>query len=272
MDQQQRVAKLFDEVADTYDNVGVEFFQPIASGLVAALRPRPGERALDIGCGRGAVLFSLATAVGSAGLVTGLDMSPRMVQATADDVARAGLNIEVRVGDAMAPDFPVRSFDVVASSLVLFFLPDPLAALQSWRELLVEGGRVGVSTFGAHDDRWAQKVDGVLQARAHPGNQESSSTGRRGPFGSDEGMERLLSSAGYRNVRTVTSVVTPRFEDCDHWYRWSMSAGFRRFWQAIPKDQLEEVKAEVLAAVDECRDENGRIGFDEGVRYTFGER
>src|ERR1700694_6211840 len=120
---QQRMAKLFNDLADTYDAVGVEFFQPIASGLVMALDPRPGEQALDLGCGRGAVLFPLAAAVGPSGSVTGLDLSPRMVQATADDVGRAGLDIELLIGDAMAPDLPAGSYDLVASSLVLFFLP-----------------------------------------------------------------------------------------------------------------------------------------------------
>jgi ubiquinone/menaquinone biosynthesis C-methylase UbiE len=51
------VAALFDRVADTYDTVGVEWFGPIGRGLVAELGPTAGERALDIGCGRGAVLF-----------------------------------------------------------------------------------------------------------------------------------------------------------------------------------------------------------------------
>ncbi|HEX7459514.1 MAG TPA: methyltransferase domain-containing protein, partial [Acidimicrobiales bacterium] len=166
MNQQQRVARLFDDLADTYDAVGVEFFQPIASGLVEALAPRPGERALDVGCGRGAVLFPLAAAVVPNGSATGLDLSPRMVQATIDDATGADLDVVVRVGDAMAPDLPAGSYDLLASSLVLFFLPDPNAALRAWRELLVEGGRVGVSTFGPYDERWADTVDGALRAHA----------------------------------------------------------------------------------------------------------
>jgi len=84
-------------------------------------------------------------------------------------------------------------------------------------------------------------------------------------------MEKLLTDAGYRHVRTVSSVVAPRFEDCERWYDWSMSVGQRQFWQAIPDEQLDEVKAAVFAAVGECRDERGRIGFDQTVRYTLGE-
>ena len=51
--------------------------------------------------------------------------------------------MEVVVGDAQEPDLPEQSFDALASSLVLFFLPDPAAALRAWRMLLVDGGRIG---------------------------------------------------------------------------------------------------------------------------------
>lgn len=272
MDQQDRVARIFDEVADTYDAVGVEFFQPIASGLVAALDPQPGERAVDMGCGRGAVLVRLIEAVGPSGQVTGLDLSPRMVEATATDLARAGLNVEVRVGDVMSPNLPPGDYDVVASSLVLFFLPDPPAALRGWRELLVDGGRIGVSTFGSVDERWAETVDTTLQAFVPKEIAAARPARRQGPFGSDQAMERLLTEAGYRKVRTLGGVVAPRFDDGEQWYRWSMSAGQREFWNSVPQEQVEEVKAAAFAAVAKCRREDGRIGFDQQVRYTLGVR
>ena len=54
-----RVAALFDRVAPTYESVGVPWFEPIADGLVRAVAPQPGERAVDLGCGRGAALVRL---------------------------------------------------------------------------------------------------------------------------------------------------------------------------------------------------------------------
>ena len=51
MDQRERIAALFDRVADTYDRVGVDLFQPIAARLVEEVAPMVGERVVDIGCG-----------------------------------------------------------------------------------------------------------------------------------------------------------------------------------------------------------------------------
>src|SRR6478735_3874517 len=160
MPQPQGIGGVFDRVADTYDAVGVPWFTPIAAGLVDELAVTPGERVLDIGCGRGAALRPLALATGSGGRAVGIDLAPRMVELTALDLADLP-QVEVLVGDAQAPAFAPASFDVAAASLVLFFLPDPAAGLRAWAELVVPDGRIGVSTFGAQDERW-RAVDEVF--------------------------------------------------------------------------------------------------------------
>jgi hypothetical protein len=110
----------------------------------------------------------------------------------------------------------------------------------------------------------------VLRAHAPPGIADARTTGQQGPFDSDEGMESLLREAGFRGVRTVLGTVRPRFENPEQWYRWSRSTGLRQFWEGIPESERVEVQATVFAAVAECRDETGRIGFDQQIRYTIG--
>lgn len=263
------VAALFDRMADDYDSVGVDFFQPIAQGLVDAVDPQPGERVLDVGCGRGAALLRLAERVAPGGTAVGVDLSPRMVDHARETAAQAAVEVEVRVGDAMDPDV-VGPFDVVVSSAVLFFLPDPAGALRRWRSLLAPGGRIGVSTFGPYDERWRRTVDAALAAHAPADGRDARTTGAAGPFASDQGMEQLLGEAGFVDLRTEGTVVRPRFDDPAHWHRWSMSVGQRRFWEAVPAERFDEVRAAVYAAVDACRDDEGRIGFDQQVRYTLG--
>jgi ubiquinone/menaquinone biosynthesis C-methylase UbiE len=268
-EQQARVTDIFHRVADTYDAVGVDFFGPIAAGLVEQLAPQPGERALDVGCGRGAALFRLAEAVGPDGHVTGIDVAPGMVERTRADVAAAGLGsfVDVSIGDAGALDVPPASFDVVASSLVLFFLGDPLAALRSWHPALVEGGRLGVSTFGPFSEEWSD-VERALRSHLPP-EQLDARTNTGGPFSSDEAMEALVAAAGYTDVRTETTTVEVRFADHEAWYRWSMSHGQRQMWEAIPPEQFDRVRDEAVAALHAGARPDGALGFDQQVRYTL---
>ena len=272
-DQRAAVAGVFDRAAETYDQVGVELFGPIAGRLVAELAPHPGEVALDIGCGRGAALLPLAEAVGPSGRVVGIDLSPRMVEAAAAQVAArsVGATVEVRVGDAQGPDLTPGTFDVIASSLVLFFRPDPPGALSAWRELLADGGRLGISSFGPFSEHW-HEVDAVFKPylpaqMADPRTQRQDS-----PFNSDEGVEHLLAGAGFSDVRTVTFDLEVRFADADHWHRWTWSVGQRRMWEAIPEDRWDEVRRQASERLEATRDAEGRIGFDQTVRLTLGRR
>jgi ubiquinone/menaquinone biosynthesis C-methylase UbiE len=264
------VAALFDRVADTYDAVGVEWFGPIGRGLVAELGPTAGERALDIGCGRGAVLFPLAVAVGTTGRVLGIDLAPRMVELTAADAS--GLEqVELRVADAASPALLPASFDVVASSLVLFFLPDPAAALRTWANLLVPGGRLGVATFGEQDPRW-RVLEQLFMPHLPPAMLDARTSGRNGPFASDAGVAALLSGAGLVEVRTAQLTVTPVFDDPEHWLRFSRSHGQRAMWDAVPADQRDRLLREVVDRLEGMRDDDGRIRLTQQARYTLGRR
>ena len=263
-----RVAGLFDALAADYDGSGVDFFQPIAAGLLDALPPVPGERWLDQGCGRGAVALPAAAA---GAVVTARDIAPRMVAIVRDAAAAQGLVIDVDVDDAQSPDLPAASFDVVASSAVLFFLPDPAAALRAWLPLLVPGGRLGVTTFGAVDDRWAH-VDAVFTPYLPPGMSDARTTGKWGPFASDEGMERLVEEAGFTDVRTVAWTLPVRFADADQWLAFSWSTGQRRMWLSVPEEDRDAVRAEAVARLRSYADPDGSVTFTQGVRHTLARR
>lgn len=120
------VAQIFDSVVGVYDQSGVPFFTPVGERLVGLLEPRPGERCLDIGCGRGAVTLPLARAVGPTGSVDAVDVSPAMVEATRSLAEEAGLGqVHAEVGDAAdLSGYEPGSYDVVGSSLVIFFLSE----------------------------------------------------------------------------------------------------------------------------------------------------
>jgi ubiquinone/menaquinone biosynthesis C-methylase UbiE len=266
-----RVARLFDELAPTYDQTGVAFFEPIARRLVELLEVRRGQRALDIGCGRGAATFPLAASVGPHGEVTGVDVAPAMVELAREQAARAGVrNVRFETMDATAPPLPETSFDVVASSLVLFFLPDPAGALGRWLRLAAPGGRVGISTFGPQDEVWTA-VDGLFGKYLPAGLLDARTSGTKGPFASDAGMEELARACGARSVRTVSEPLDVVFPDAEAWRAFSMSVGQRAMWRQVPAERHEELFAEAASLLDRARRADGRIVLTQQVRYTLAE-
>lgn len=94
---------------------------------------RPGRGALlDLGCWVG---FLLAEARVRGWRATGLEPS-----AFASAYARDVLGLDVITGELLTTPLPARSFDVVTMGDVVEHLPEPRAALERVRELLVPGG------------------------------------------------------------------------------------------------------------------------------------
>lgn len=262
------VASLFDQLAPGYDQGEVPWFTPIGSRLVELTASQPGDRALDIGAGRGAATFPLLDAVGQRGHVTAVDLSPAMVELLGTAAMdRATRNLDVHVGEASPDRLEPASFDVVTASLVLFFDPEPEQTLRRWLALLRPGGRIGLSTFGPTDAAWAAAEQVVLQY-APPAMLDARTTGRVGPFASTETMTTLLQNAGALDVDSHDEPLEVVLPDAAAWQRWTMTLGLRQLWNAVPPAELDAVLTEVTAALEADRREDGLLHLTQQVRYT----
>jgi ubiquinone/menaquinone biosynthesis C-methylase UbiE len=265
----RRVAQLFDTVAEDYDQSGASFFQPIAQGLVDVLDLTSGERVVDIGCGRGAVTFPAARAVGETGAVMAVDISPAMVELTRRGAEEGGYGqVSTAVVEPDDLGLPSGSADAVAASLVLFFAADPAATLRSWMELLVPGGRIGLSTFGDPDPTW-ERVDALFRPYLPPELLDARTTGEKGPFASDEGMENLCRSCGATDTRTVRVPVPVHFQDAAQWRAFSMGTGQRMFWGFVPEERRPSLYDEAAGILESARTDEGDIRLVQDVRYTL---
>lgn len=264
------IAGLFDKVADVYDAVGVEYFSVFGRRLVELTCIAPGERVLDAGCGAGAATLAAAEAVGASGRVTAIDLAPGMVARTEAALAERNIDwVDVYLGDAEAPDVP-GPYDVVVSSLVIFFLPDPTAALRAYLGLLAEGGRLGLTTFPPQSEsRWSD-VGKVLE-RFVP---QSAVTSRpdKGPLASPEGLAAALREVGFGDVATCTETFDTSFRDADQWWQWAWSHGQRLALDRIPTEELDAVRAELYDIVNAEADPDGRILLRQQVTYTVAGR
>jgi ubiquinone/menaquinone biosynthesis C-methylase UbiE len=78
-DRKAQTRMQFNAIAADYDN-GSGCFAHFGQRLVATAGVKPGQTVLDVACGRGAVLFPAAEALGAVGNIVGLDLADEMVR------------------------------------------------------------------------------------------------------------------------------------------------------------------------------------------------
>lgn len=250
----QRVAALFHRASETYDDVGVDFFTPLAAELVARAGLRAGDAVLDLGTGRGAALRAIAEAVGPTGTALGLDLAPGMVERTRADLADLP-QVRVELGDADHPPARDGGWDAVVASLVLFFLADPPATVRRIRETLRPGGTLALSSFAGGDQRW----DVVPAAVAPFMVGDPIPMPGRSWFETGDSLAALLTDAGFVEVSSVEIEHRNVYADPEHWLAWSWSAGARAMWERVDPARLVEAQRAALSAVEGLVEPDGRL-------------
>jgi ubiquinone/menaquinone biosynthesis C-methylase UbiE len=115
-----------------------------------------GETVLDLGCGRGKLVFPYAEAVGPGGSVLGLDQFADAVEDVRNMAARSGReNVDAIVGDlnTVPADLGGRRFDLIVSSYAIYYADDMAGLLSDLKKLLSDAGRVFVCGPGEGTNR-----------------------------------------------------------------------------------------------------------------------
>ena len=262
------IAGVFDRASATYDRTGVDFFGIVGRRLVERAAFVPGERVLELGCGRGAATVPAAQRVGPGGLVLALDLAEGMVLRTREDLEASGLHqVVCRVGDAEDPDVEAAGWDAVPASLVLFFLPRHEEAMRSYRRLLRPGGRLAFSWFADDDPRW-EPVFEALVSDLPEGQRGPGRPGAGGPFEDPGAMETFLTEAGYQSV-TEVEPVTVHYPDEATWWATLWSHGARGTVERLrDAGVLDATTARMSGELDAVRTAEDGLEWCPRMAYT----
>lgn len=199
----------FEVSADAYGRFMGSFSQPLAVLFADFAGVEAGRRALDVGCGPGALTAHLVRRLG-AKAVSAVDPSASFVAA-----ARTRLpEVDIRSAPAERLPFPDDSFDLALAQLVVHFMGDPVAGLAEMARVTRPGGVVAACVWdhaggtGPLATFWQAVHD--LDPRAQD---ESALAGAR------EGhLAELCEAAHLKDVKTTTLTVTVRFASFDGWW------------------------------------------------------
>ncbi len=115
-----------------------------SSAVLDATGVGEGTKLLDVACGTGNALIPAAE---HGAVATGLDITPKLLEAARERARAAGVEVELVEGDAEQLPFEDGAFDVVVSVFGAMFAPDHERAAAELLRVCRPGGKVGVCAW-----------------------------------------------------------------------------------------------------------------------------
>jgi SAM-dependent methyltransferase len=203
-----------------YDRHVGRYGARLAAELIAAADVSAGQRALDVGCGLGALTVALAGVLGEAA-VAAVDPSAEAVRTSRARVSDA----EVIVAPVEQLPFADHSFDAVLAQLVVNLVEDPIAGTREMRRVARPGGVVAACVWDANA---MPLLSSFWAAAAEVAPEEVGSVDERKQVGlADPGwLRELWREAGLREVSVGRLGAAAEYDDFDDlWYSFEQGVG-----------------------------------------------
>lgn len=200
----------FEVAGEAYDRFMGRYSRPLAARFADWLEVSAGQRAIDVGCGPGALTGVLVDRLG-ADHVAAVDPSAPFVESCRQRHPGA----DVRQGVAESLPHDDDTFDVAAACLVVHFMSDPVAGLAEMARVTKAGGLVGATVWDIEGRRapmaavWGRLAE-VAPERPDEG---AAAGGRPGE------AEDLLERAGLWGIEGDELAVTVTHPTFDEWWQ-----------------------------------------------------
>jgi SAM-dependent methyltransferase len=207
----------FDVGADAYGLFMGRFSEPLASEFAALLDVQRGQRALDVGCGPGALTAVLVRQLGAES-VSAAEPSTSFLSA-----ARTRLpGVDVRHAAAERLPFADDEFDLAVAQLVVHFMADPEAGIAEMARVTRSGGLVAGCVWDHNGGRGPLAVFWRAVHDLDPTAADESQL----PGARDGHLVELFTRAGLRDAEQATLTVTTTFSGTNEWwYPYTLGVG-----------------------------------------------
>src|SRR5215510_3639308 len=244
----EKAAATYDAAADHFDDEPLSFWDRVGRRTVANLKLHAGAKVLDVGCGTGASALPAAQAVGKNGSVVGVDLASRLLDRARAKALAAGLdNIEFRVADMTALNYPDESFDAVVSVFSIFFVPDMEGLVRELWRMVRPGGKLAVTTWGPRIfepaySRWLIAVGKERPDLASAFNPWDRIT-------DVVSVRKLLHDGGVRDAEVIPEMGVQPLRSADDWWTIALGSGLRWTIDQMGPQAATRVKADNVCAL-----------------------
>jgi ubiquinone/menaquinone biosynthesis C-methylase UbiE len=199
----------FDVAAEAYDGFMGRYSRLLSSQLADLAMVRAGQRALDVGCGTGALTGELVGRLGP-NAVAAVDPSESFVAATAERYPGA----DARRAPAEALPFPDGTFDATLAQLVVHFMKDPVAGIAEMRRVTRGDGVVAACVWDHGGSQGPLRLFWEAARRLDPNIDDES----RLPGTREGHLAELFAAAGLREVVSTAHSVSLEHSTFDSWW------------------------------------------------------
>ena len=199
----------FAVTADAYDRFMGKFSIQLGPQLADYARVHSGQRAIDVGCGPGALTGELVGRLGATNVVA-IDPSESFVEAARERFP----GVDVRLAAAEKIPFPDKAFDAALAQLVVHFMTDPVAGLREMARVVKKDGVVAACVWDHGSGRGPLSIFWKAAREIAPDvPDESQGAGARKGH-----LTELLVKAGLRDVEETAIKATVKHATFEEWW------------------------------------------------------
>jgi len=256
-----------------WDELMMDFLNPIGDKMISLLNLKDTDVVLDIAAGTGEPGLTIARIVKN-GKVTISDLSDGMLTVARENAQKKGIkNVEFQACDVSELPFPDNTFDAISCRFGFMFFPDMQLALKEIIRVLKPGGRFVTAVWdGPEKNFWVTAIGGTINKniQLQPPPPEAPGMFRCAKTGL---MEGLFNQVGLKN--TSVSELLSKLNTGTAEVYWSMMTEVAApFVSALSKadDALRaKIKEEVLDIVNQ-KFPDGIVNFDGTALIIYGEK
>jgi SAM-dependent methyltransferase len=194
--------------AEAYDRFVGRYGRELGAALIEFAGVEPGMRALDVGCGPGALTSALVERLGAAN-VSAADPSEPFAEACRSRLP----GVEVVVAGAESLPFADGAFDAVLSQLVVNFMGDPEAGVRELARVTRAGGIVASCVWDYAGEMTLLRAFWDAARDVDPEGGATEDEGVTMPWCGEGELGELWRKAGLRDLRLGALIVRAAYDD-----------------------------------------------------------